>query len=201
MSSAKWITLKLSSLKQYKFIWRFLQVWNSGVGTCRWFCLCSWGCRQQVSQSHSYLKARLELGGPTFPVIQSRSLWAALPPHMGLSVIFDCPSPWWLASPTVSNSGAQTQATEPQMSHFVNRTVFCSFEMSQKSRVNNWAISCLFIFFFWLHRVAYGDLSSPTRDRTRVPPRWKRGVLTTGLPENSQTLPFEKKHLRICSHI
>ena len=148
MSSAKWITLKLSSLKQYKFTWRFLQVWNSGVGTCRWFCLCSWGCRQQVSQSRSYLKARLELGGPTFPVIQSRSLWAALPPHMGLSVIFDCPSPWWLASPTVSSSGAQTQATEPQMSHFVNRTVFCSFEMSQKSRVNNWAISCLFIFFF-----------------------------------------------------
>ena len=97
MSSAKWITLKLSSLKQYKFIiWRFLQIWNSGVGTCRWFCLCSWGCRQQVSQSRSYLKTRLEPGGPTFPVIQSRSPWAALPPDSGLSVIFVLPCGGWL---------------------------------------------------------------------------------------------------------
>ena len=30
------------------------------------------------------------------------------------------------------------------------------------------------------------DLSSPTRDRTRAPLQWKRGVLTTGPPGNSQ---------------
>ena len=30
------------------------------------------------------------------------------------------------------------------------------------------------------------NLSSPTRDRTRVPLQWKHGVLTTGPPGKSQ---------------
>ena len=35
-----------------------------------------------------------------------------------------------------------------------------------------------------------GDLSSRTRDRTRAPLQWKRGVLTTGPPGKSHVLFF-----------
>ena len=85
----------------------------------------SQGCNQDVSQSCSYLKAWLQLGGPTFLVVQSHNQQpGAASPCRPLCAA-------WVSSgrggclPTVSSSRKQAQAAEPQASHFVNPTMFC----------------------------------------------------------------------------
>ena len=53
-------------------------------------------------------------------------------------------------------------------------------------------------FFSWLHRMAWGNLSSPTRDWTQAKPlavERKHSVSTAGLPRKSQERSFWKQFL------
>ena len=85
-------------------------------------------------------------------------------------------------------------------SHRASDVIFCQsyhvLFVLNESGIQGREVGCFMSFhlFFLAAPCSLWDLSSPTRDRTRVPLPWKHGVLTTGLPENSQT-PFWKENV------
>lgn len=160
MSNAKWITLKLSSLKQYKFIiWRFLQVWNSGMGTCRWFCLYLLMRLPSTSQPEPQLSEGWTGAGRTHfsgdSVTQPVS-WSSSPhgPLCDLRVSF----------PVVADFPHSEQFWRANTSHGASDVTFCqSYRVLfiwNESGIQGRELGCFMSFhlFFWLHREAYGIL-------------------------------------------
>ena len=70
------------------------------MGTSWWFCLqLLTGCSQDVSQSCSYLRAGLPLGGPIFWWLSHTASKLVLPPHADLSELLECPQDAVVVSP------------------------------------------------------------------------------------------------------